>query len=79
MENFTDALQNCAGTRSNKQGVLDPDAGKGKGWRRRGVTGMGWLEGTINSVDMSLSKLREIKKGSEAWYAAVHGVTKSWT
>ena len=37
------------------------------------------MESIINSMDMSLSKLREIVKDREAWHAAVHGVTKSWT
>ena len=40
---------------------------------------MRWLDGNIVSKDMSLSKLREIVKDPEAWYAAVHGITKSWT
>ena len=47
--------------------------------RRERVTADGWLEGIINSADMSLSKLQEIVKVKEAWHDAVNGVTKSET
>ena len=53
--------------------------GKTEGMKRSMPQRMRWLDGVADSMDMSLSKLREVVKDREAWHPTLHGVAKSWT
>ena len=80
-ENQTDAEAKYSGNQMQRANSLEKTLmlGKIEGRRKNGWQRRIWLDGIIDAVDMSLSKLQEMVKEKEAWYTAVHGVTKSWS